>query len=255
MRAGLRDLSRNRWITAYALAFFAVTEGLFWFGGTGPQVALSLLNIVLLVVPLVCLVFGVIHVYASREFIEILLAQPVSRGRLFAGLYLGLALPLAGAFVAGTAIPFAIHMGRGASAGVVAAFLVAGVALSLVFAGVATWIALLTDDRLKGVALALGAWLLSTFVYDGIVLAVTVAFGDWPLERPMLGMMLGNPVDLARIIVLTRLDASALMGYTGAVFNRAFGSSLGLAVAMGTMLLWCAAPVALAARRFNRRDF
>jgi Cu-processing system permease protein len=96
--AGLRDLSRSRWLAGYSLGFFVLAEGLFWFGGSGPQVVLSLLNIVLMVVPLVALVFGAIHVYASREFVELLLAQPVPRKPLFTGLWLGLALPLAGAF-------------------------------------------------------------------------------------------------------------------------------------------------------------
>jgi Cu-processing system permease protein len=255
LRAGVRDLSRNPWVGSYAALFFLVTEGLFWFGGTGPQVVLSMLNVVLLVVPLVSLVFGTIHVYASREFVELLLAQPVSRTRLFFGLYLGLALPLAGAFIAGTAIPFALHVRAGAAPGVVAALIACGVSLSFVFAGIATWIALRTDDRLKGVGLAMGAWLLVTIVYDGVVLAVAAAFSAWPLERPMLAMMLANPVDLGRVVVLTQLDAAALMGYTGALFNRAFGSALGLAIASAVLVMWCAAPLALAARRFRVRDF
>jgi Cu-processing system permease protein len=255
MRAGIRDLSRNRWLGVYAASFFVVTEGLLWFGGSGPQVALSLLNVVLLLVPLVSLVFGTIHVYASREFVELLLAQPVSRTRLFAGLYLGLALPLAGAFVLGTAVPFAMHAGAGAPLGAVVLLELCGALLTLVFAGVAAWIALRTDDRLKGVGLALSAWLLATLVYDGVVLAAAAAFSAWPLERPMLAMMLANPVDLARVVVLTRLDAPALMGYTGAVFNNAFGTVAGLGIAMAVLMLWCAAPVALAARRFRQRDF
>jgi Cu-processing system permease protein len=255
MRAGLRDLSRNRWIVAYGGAFFVLTEGLFWFGGTGAQVTLSLLNVVLLLVPLVSLVFGVIHVYASREFVELLLAQPVSRTKLYAGLYLGLALPLAAAFLAGTAIPLALHIRPQESLGAFAALVTVGVVLSFVFAGFATWIALLTDDRLKGVGLALGAWFVVTFIYDGLVLAVAATFAAWPLEKPMLAMMLANPVDLARVTVLTRLDASALMGYTGAVFNQAFGSAAGILIAGAVLLLWGAAPVALAARRFSVRDF
>ena len=43
-------------------------------------------------------------------------------------------------------------------------------------------------------------------------------FADYPIERPMLGLMLANPVDLARVVLLLRFDVSALMGYTGAVF-------------------------------------
>ena len=255
LQAGLRDLSRNRWIAAYTIAFFAIAEGLFWFGGTGPQVLLSMLNLVLLVLPLVALVFGTIHVYASREFVELLLAQPVRRRDLFIGLYLGLALPLAGAFVVGAGVPFAIHVRGGASLFGVLALLGAGVALSLAFAAIATWIALRTDDRLKGVGLALGVWLAATVVYDGLVLGAAAAFGNYPLERPLLGLMLTNPVDVARVLVLTQLDVSALMGYTGALFQHTFGTLVGTSVAAAALLAWCAVPLGLAERRFLRRDF
>ncbi|MHB8839841.1 MAG: ABC transporter permease subunit [Gemmatimonadaceae bacterium] len=255
LRAGLRDLSRNRWIAAYALSFFAIAEGLFWFGGTGPQVLLSMLNLVLLVLPLVALVFGTIHVYASREFVELLLAQPVPRRALFAGLYLGLAIPLAGAFVVGAGIPFVVHARDGVALGGVVALLAAGVGLSLSFAAIATWIALYADDKLKGVGLALGAWLAATVIYDGVVLGAAAAFGNYPLERPLLALMLANPVDVARVLVLTQLDVSALMGYTGALFEHTFGTSLGTAVAAVALLTWWAVPLGMAGRRFLRRDF
>jgi len=255
LQAGLRDLARNRWIVAYTLCFLAIAEGLFWFGGTGPQVMLSLLNLVLLVVPLVSLVFGTIHVYASREFVELLLAQPVPRRELFAGLYLGLALPLAGAFLVGAGVPFVVHAHDGASLGGLIALLGAGVALSLAFAAIATWIALRTDDRLKGVGLALGVWLASTIVYDGLVLGAAAAFGNYPLEKPLLGLMLANPVDVARVLVLTQLDVSALMGYTGALFQHTFGTLVGTSVAIAALAAWCAVPLGLAAQRFLHRDF
>jgi Cu-processing system permease protein len=285
LAAGWRDLARSRWLIAYALGFFILGEGLFWFGGSGPQVVLSLLNIVLMVVPLVALVFGTIHVYASREFVELLLAQPVARAPLvalvfgtihvyasrefvelllaqpvaraplFAGLYLGLALPLAGAFALGAGIPFVLHAGGGASAAALLTLAVAGVVLSLVFAGIASLIAWSTDDRLRGVGLALGVWLTVTILYDGGVLAATAAFADWPLERPLLAAMVFNPVDLGRLVVLSQLDASALMGYTGALFNRALGTSAGAAVAALALVAWCAIPFFLASRRFVRRDF
>lgn len=255
LQAGLRDLARNRWVVAYAMGFLLITEGLFWFGGTGPQVALSLLNVVLMVVPLVALIFGTIHVYASREFVELLLAQPVPRAQLFIGQFLGLALPLAGAFAVGAGIPFAWHAGAGTGGGALLALFAAGIALSVSFAAIATWIALRTDDRLKGVGLALGVWLATTVVYDGLVLAAAAAFADYPLERPLLALMAGNPVDLARVLVLTQLDVSALMGYTGALFERTFGTGIGTSVAVATLVAWCAVPLALAARRFQRRDF
>jgi Cu-processing system permease protein len=255
LEAGLRDLARNRWIAAYAAAFALIAGGLFWFGGTGPQVVLSMLNIVLLVVPLVALLFGTIHVYGSREFVELLLAQPVPRRQLFAGLYLGLALPLAAAFALGAGIPFALHAHSGAGAGALAALFGAGIGLTLTFSAIATCIALRIDDRLKGVGLALGAWLMTTVVYDGLVLAAAAAFSNWPLEKPLLALMILNPVDLARVLVLTQLDVSALTGYTGALFERTFGTPVGVTVAIVVLATWCVAPFLMAARRFRLRDF
>lgn len=255
LAAGWRDLSRSRWLIAYALGFGILAEGLFWFGGSGPQVVLSLLNIVLLVVPLASLVFGTMHVYASREFVELMLAQPVPRAPLVRGLFLGLALPVAGAFVAGCAIPFLVHRGGGASLSALLALFAAGIALSFVFCAIASWIAWRTDDRLRGVGLALGVWLCVTILYDGAVLAAAAAFADYPLERPMLAAMVLNPVDLARVVVLMQLDASALMGYTGAVFNRALGTTAGAAVAALALTAWCGVPWLLSSRRFQRRDF
>ena len=48
-----------------------------------------------------------------------------------------------------------------------------------------------------GVALAV--WLAMTVLYDGLVLALSVSLDAWPLERPLVGLMLMNPVDVARV--------------------------------------------------------
>ncbi len=256
LRAGVRDLTRNRWLLAYGFALAAIAEALFFFGGTGNQVVLSLLNATLLLVPLVALVFGTMHVYASREFIELLLTQPLPRPAVFAGLFLGLALPLAGAFLAGVGLPLLVHGSAGDAPRLALLFLAGGgVALSVAFAALAMAIALGTDDRLRGMATALGAWFLFTIVYDGAVLAGVAAFAEWPLERALLGAMLANPVDIVRVLVVGALDASALLGYTGALFRRAFGGLAGPAIGLAALGAWCALPMLLARRRFLRRDF
>ena len=256
LRAGARDLARNRWLIAYAVGLALIGEALFLFGGTGNQVVLSLLNVTLLLVPLVALVFGTMHVYASREFIELLLAQPLPRSAVFAGHYLGLALPLAVAFALGVGVPLLIH-GAATASGVAPLVLlvVAGLFLSATFAALAMLIGLATDDRLRGMSLALGAWFALTVGYDGGVLVLVSVLGEWPLERPLLALMLVNPVDTARVLVLTALDASALLGYTGALFRRAFGTALGPAVAIIALALWSLTLVHFARRRFVRRDF
>ena len=76
------DLGRSRWVLAYLGLILLLTQALVRFGG-GPRAVVSLLNLVLMLVPLTSLVFGAMHVYSSREFIELLLAQPIRRRALF----------------------------------------------------------------------------------------------------------------------------------------------------------------------------
>ena len=74
------------------------------------------------------------------------------------------------------------------------------------------------------------------------------------LERPLLGLMLANPVDLALVLLLLRFDVAALLGYTGAVLAQFFRGA-GALVAATALLAWVAVPVALGVRAFGRKDF
>jgi Cu-processing system permease protein len=88
-----------------------------------------------------------------------------------------------------------------------------------------------------------------------LVLLTIFVLGDYPIEKPMLALTMLNPIDLARITVLLEFDISALMGYTGAVFNRFFGSFYGMITAIGSMLIWLVLPLYGATRRFRKMDF
>jgi Cu-processing system permease protein len=252
----LRDVIRGRWLLAYAGFFLLVTEALLRFGGGGPRAILSLGNVALLVTPLIGVVFGTMYLYNAREFNELLLAQPVNRRQLFAGMYIGLTVPLVLAFSVGVGFPFLLH-------GVTAAgdrltlmvLLGAGAALTSIFVALAFLIAVRTEDRVRGLGIAVAVWLVASVLYDGAVLMVATAFAEYPLERPMLALMLLNPVDLARVIMLLQFDAAALMGYTGAVFQRFFGSTGGMLLAGTALGLWIAVPIALGQRLFGRKDF
>jgi Cu-processing system permease protein len=255
LRYEVRDVLRGRWLIAYALFFLAVTEALLRFGGTGEHALLSLMNVVLFVIPLMSLVFGTIYLYGAREFNELLLAQPVSRRQLFGGLYLGLSAPLALAFAGGVALPFLGRLGRAGGAGTLLTLLAVGVALTLVFTAIAFLVAVRLEDRAQGLGAAVLLWLLLAVVYDGAVLLVATIMIDYPLEKPLLALMLGNPLDLGRVLLLMTFDAAALMGYTGAVFQRFFGSIAGAALASAALLSWIVLPLALGLRAFERKDF
>jgi Cu-processing system permease protein len=252
----LRDVLRSRWLIAYATFFLVATEGLMRFSGSDAKAVLSLMNVVLLLIPLVTIVFGTMYLYNAREFTELLLAQPVRRRELFRGQYLGLALPLSAAFVGGLGLPLLVHgVDETVRQGSIAALLACGVALTFVFAGVACLIVSRTDDRVKGLGLAIAVWLGLSVLYDGLVLLILVMFANHPLERPALALMMANPIDLARVLILMRFDVAALMGYTGAVFEKFFGTAAGTTLASFALLLWAGLTFGTGMRRFRRKDF
>jgi Cu-processing system permease protein len=252
----LRDITRNRWVIAYAVVLLILTEALFRLGGDGGRVILSLLNVVLIFVPLVALTFGTLYLYTAREFIELLLAQPVSRGAMFAGLWSGLVLPLAGALLVGIGAPFLFHAWDSAiPVHSLVVLLGTGVLLTAAFTALAFLIALRFEDKARGFGVALLVWLGCAVVYDGLVLLAATLLADYPLETPLLVLTLLNPLDLGRVLLLLDFDVAALMGYTGAVFRRFLGTTLGLTVASAALMAWTVGPLVLGVRRFRRRDF
>lgn len=253
----LQDAVRSRWAILYTLFLLLATEVMLQFGGDGSRVIVSLMNLVLILIPLVSIVFGTMYVHHSRDFIELLLSQPVSRGSLFSGIYAGLALPLTLGLVLGVGLPIMLH---GSVVGTEFAttfvwLLLTGVVLALVFTALALFVALRAENRVQAVGLALLLWVFFSVIYDGLVLIVSYSLNAYPLERAMIGMALLNPIDLARILLLLQIDISALMGYTGAVFEQFFGSVVGLLLSGGALLLWIAVTCLLARRTFVLKDF
>jgi Cu-processing system permease protein len=252
---GLRDLIRNRWTIVYALFFLAACEGLLRMIGEPVRAIASLMQLVLFVVPLVSLLFGAMHVYNSREFVRLLLAQPIHRTAVYLSQYLSLSLSLGVGFALGVILPVAMRGGAIGDTGTAyLLLLVTGLFLTFIFVGIAFLISMSVKDKGKGVALSLLTWLTAAILYDGAVLLLAHIFSDWPLEKPLIAATLLNPIDLARILMLIQLDFSALMGYTGAVFERFFGHGVGATVAVLSLLLWTAIPLSTGIFRFSRKD-
>jgi Cu-processing system permease protein len=246
----LFDILQNRIVIGYTLFLLAVSMGLFGLSDDPTKGLISLLNIVLIVTPLVSAVFATIHFYNSYEFIELLAAQPVRRSVIVWSQFLGLVLALEAAVWVGIGIPIAIY--TPSATGLV--LLVAAAGLTVVFIALALLASVCTRDKAKGIGLALLLWFYFTLLYDALILFIMFSFADYPLEKATLVMAALNPIDLARVIVLLHMDISALMGYTGALLREWLGSSAGIAMAVGILLLWATIPMLVAVRVFRKKD-
>ncbi len=250
VRYTVYDILRNRFVLVYTLFWVVVSMSFFNLEDDPIKGMASLLNIMLIALPLISIVFATIHVYNGYEFMELLLAQPLHRSTVLLGLYLGVALSLCVAFLVGMGVPVLLY--DGSMRGLL--LISGGTVLTLVFTSLAFLAAVRTRDKARGIGLALLLWFFCTILYDGLVLMGVFAFSEYPLEKVVIALAFLNPVDLARIAMLLHLDAAALMGYTGALFQHFFSSSLGIGLSMAVLTIWVVLPLWGSLRIFCRKD-
>jgi Cu-processing system permease protein len=246
----LYDIMRNKIVLLYAGFLLVITLGLFQIEENSSKAILSLLTIVLTVVPLISLIFTTIHFYNSYEFIELMLAQPLSRARVLISQFGGLSISLLGAFWIGAGVPALLYSPDTTSV----SLLLTGSLLTIIFISMALLTSVSARDKATGIGLALMIWFFFSLIYDGILLFALFALSDYPMEKTTLLLSALNPVDLARIFIMLKMDVSVLMGYTGAVYKSFFGSTKGALFTLLVMLIWIAIPALLARRKFIRKD-
>lgn len=261
-----RRALETRWLFAFTALFALLVLGLSYFGlaqsrEVGFQgfsrVTLSLMNLVLFLVPLTGLVVGVGSVAGGGDALPLLLAQPVSRGEVLIGKYLGLcaALTVAQALgFGGGGVVVAFQAGSEQIAGFAAltalSFLLGCLSLSA-----ALCIASLFPDRLRALSMALFLWLLMVVLYDVAVLGTTAILRGLPLQAVLIPALLANPVDLVRILITIAVGSGALFGPTSAVLVQFFGGTGGALLALGVLAVETVVPLIVALRIFRRRDW
>jgi len=246
----LYDIVRSKVIIAYTAFLLLVSFSMFNMEENSSKAILSLLNIVLIVVPLVSMIFATIHYYNSYEFIELMLSQPMSRTKIIMSEYSGVSLSLVSSFFIGVGIPVLIYSPD--STGF--SLLFNGFAFTLIFTSLAFLTSVKARDKARGIGAALLLWFYFALIFDGLILLILFSFSDYPLEKLILVLSALNPIDLGRISIMLKMDVSALMGYTGALYKDFFGSGTGILFTFGIMLLWIILPLWWAVRSFKRKD-
>lgn len=250
------DLMRSRWSYVYFLFYLALGFVLLFLNNDVSKAVITLMNVIIVLVPLIGTIFGVMYYYDSKEFTELLLAQPIKRSSIFLGQYLGVACSLTLSLVLGLGIPFLLYgLFRSNVIFDFSLLLITGAFLTLIFTAIAFNIALSNENKIKGFGYAVLAWLFLAVVYDGLFLMSLIIFEEYPLDSFSLAATMLNPIDLSRTLILLKLDISALLGYTGAVFKQFFGTNTGLIISILMLLLWTVLPIWRLAYKAKRKDF
>ncbi|MBN7813515.1 ABC transporter permease subunit [Algoriphagus sp. H41] len=251
LKYALYDILKSRFAIIYTAFLILVAVSIYQVSDDLSKVSLSLMNVMIMVVPLISAVFATTHFYNNLEFIELMLAQPVKRSQVFLSQLFAVIFMLSLSLLLGFGLPMLLW---GADSSLIT-LLAVGMILSAVFTGFAFLASVLTRDKARAIGISLALWIYFSLVYDGLVLYIIYSFADYPLEKATLGLVMLNPVDLGRILMLMQLDISALMGYTGAFFKQFFSSGIGMLVILMVLSIWLVVPIGLSGRVFKKKDF
>jgi Cu-processing system permease protein len=252
----LRDARRNRWFILYTVAFAGLALALAWlalsgvgtyglagFGRTGA----SLINLVLLIVPLMGLTLGAMSLAGERErgTLLYLFTQPIAQIELLLGKFIGLALAMLLALLLGFGLSGLLIAWQGGAtqAGdylllMLLAFVLALASLSLGFL-----ISAAVGKSATAVGLALFLWLLLVFFGDlGLMGTAIVLRLD--IDH-LFTLALLNPLQLFKMAAILAIRSNLeVLGPAGTYAVRTYGSQL-MAFLIAILAIWALLPLGI----------
>jgi Cu-processing system permease protein len=259
---------RSRWLQVFAVVFAALVllvaaSGYVLTGGRGVQefsrTAISLVELVLLIIPLTSITFGVTQLTPERGGAELLFSQPVDRSVVLTGRVAGLFLALVGAQAIGFGAAGLVIFSRAGSFGLsgFAGVMAAAWLLTAVYLALAALVSAGATSRRRArvLAVALVVWFASVVLFDAAALGVASLLRSGDASRLLILAVFANPVDAVRTGALLAVSGTTAFGAASLAFFRFTGGPATAALLIGLSLaFWIAAPLALAARRLRKSD-
>lgn len=246
-----------------ALAMAVAASGYVLTGGTGLQdfarTSASLVELVLLLVPLASLMVGATAFTPDRGAAELRYSQPVPRRTLLAGQLTGLFLALVAAETIGFGAAGVVLFWRtGATgAGGFLGVMTAGAALTAVFLALAAAIAggATSRGRARVLAFSLVSWLAAVALVDVAALGASSWLTSGAASRLLMVTAILNPVGAVRTGVMLALDGTAAFGAASLAFLRFTGGATGAyGWLVASVMAWTAGGFVIGARRLERAD-
>lgn len=252
----IREARQNRWLLVFAVIFAGLALGLSLLGMSGlgnigvagfGRTAGSLLNLVMVVVPLMALVVGAMSVAAEREqgTLQTLLAQPVVLSEVLAGKFLGLAAALLAAILTGFGLSALViaRYGGAADAGLYAQLVGFTCLFGLGYLSLGYLVSTLVRKVPTALGVALFLWLASVFLSDLGLMGTAVVLELSP--RTLLWLSLANPAQAFKLLVLHGIQGNLEnLGPAGLYAADVFGDAL-RPVLIAILAAWVLLPLGL----------
>jgi Cu-processing system permease protein len=265
LRKEMRDALKNRWLQGYAVLLGSLGLVAAWTASRGAaglglqmfgRTTATLTNFCILLSPLIALTMGASAVAGERDrgTLDHLLAQPLDRRDVFLGKYAGLLASLAIATAAGF-FPAGALIAASAGPRALLHYLVFPLVAVLLAAAMLALGMLLSVSSRSGVQAqgrAISLWFAFVLLYD-LLLMGTLMSANLD-EGVLVALLLANPVDAARILVVLVLEPDLyLLGPAGALLLGELTRAGTALLLVGSLAAWTIVPVAWGLRRFRVR--
>lgn len=264
-RKELRDALRNRWFLLFTLAFTGLAlalSALVQPGGSRLELsgfdrtAASLINLVLLFIPLIGLTLGAANLSGEREMgtLSYLLAQPVTRAEVLLGKYVGFAAALLASLslgfgVAGIALAF---QGQVDDPGSYLLTVTLSLLLALAMLSLGFLVSTIARKTSTSLGSALFLWLLLVFVGDLGVMGSAI-ITQMPINSVFLVAAI-NPLQLFKMASILAIQADLeVLGPVGLYATEEFGTGLLVYLLLG-LLVWIVLPLLTALVLFTQQE-
>lgn len=259
---------RSRFTQIFAAVFAVLAlgvagSGYILSGGHGVQdfsrTAASLVQLVVLLVPLTALLVGVLSLAPERGASELLFSQPVSRRTILLGKLLGLFTALCAAQALGFGAAGAVIFSHAGGEGLEGFFLLvlgSGV-LTAVFLGLAAVLSAgaVGRRRTRALALAVVVWFVAVLLFDLLALGLASLLPSGAASRVLILTVLVDPADAVRTGTLLAIEGTSAFGSGSLALLRFTRGPLGAGLLIAaSLLLWITVPVLVASRRLSRSD-
>jgi Cu-processing system permease protein len=257
IRKEVRESSKNRWFILYTICFVVLALLLLFlassrdeiagFSGFG-RTAASLINLVLLFVPLISIVTGAISISNEREngTLCYLLSHPVTKTEVFLGKFIGLLLPIWISIFLGfglSGIVIALKgSGKDISKYIITALLSVLLAASLLSVGFL--ISVLSKKAAKAIGIAIFLWL-AFLIFGDLGIMGTIVAMDLNINKVFVLSLL-NPAEVFKIAAVLNISPRfEVLGPIGIYALRSFGYGGTFYLLFSVLLLWIAIPLGL----------
>lgn len=260
----LVEARRNRWVLLYATVFAVLSLALSWLGLAGlsryglsgfGRTAASMINLVMLTVPLMGLTLGAMSLAGERERGTLLYmaSQPLTRFEVLAGKFIGMALALLGALLFGFGLSGLViaYYGGTTSVGQYVAILGLTFVLAMATLGIGMAVASLVHRTDTAMGVALFTWLVLVVIGDLGLIGGSLAT-DIGIKQ-LFALVLVNPLQVFKLAaVLTLRGNLDTLGPVGTYATRSHGSGL-VALLVTVSLVWAFAGFWLSYGVFRRK--